>query len=159
MATGSLNNKGQFFGYSAAQSTVNAVKVFHIENFWGNVWNRIAGLMNLSGKIYTKAVPPYNTTGSGYTNTNLVPAGTNGGYANLTKMTDQGRVPYTASGSATTYTCDGFWFNNSQANYAFVGGGWDGSALLGFSCVRLNGAASGADVYGGACLSCEQPAA
>ena len=158
-ATGSLNNKGQFFGYSAAQSTTNAVKVFHIENFWGNVWNRIAGLMNLSGKIYTKAIPPYNTTGSGYTNTALTPAGTNGGYANLTKMTDHGRVPYNASGSATTYTCDGFWFNNSQANYALVGGDWGNSTLLGFSCVSLGNAASLTLTHFGACLSCEQPAA
>lgn len=159
MATGSLNNKGQFFGYSAAQSTVNAVKVFHIENFWGNVWNRIAGLMNLSGKIYTKEKPPYNTTGSGYTNTGLTPGGTSGGYINLTKMLDAGRIGYNAAGSATTYACDGLWFNNSQADYALVGGRWNGSTLLGASYVHLGNAASHTHTNVGACLSCEQPAA
>lgn len=159
MNTGSLVAKGQFFGYSEAQSKTNAVKVFHIENFWGNVWNRIAGLMNLSGKIYTKEVPPYNTTGSGYTNTGLTPAGTSGGYINLTKMLAAGRVGYTASGSATTYAADGFWFNNSQSNYALVGGGWGSAAFCGASCLSLGDAASVTNASVGACLSCEQPAA
>lgn len=159
MSTGSLVAKGQFFGYSEAQSKVNAVKVFHIENWWGNTWNRIAGLMNLSGKIYTKAVPPYNTTGSGYTNTGLTPAGTSGGYINLTKMTDAGRIGYTASGSATAYAADGLWFNNSQADYALVGGDWGGAALCGACALNLSSAASRAYTNVGACLSCEQPAA
>ena len=159
MNTGSLVAKGQFFGYSEAQSTTNAVKVFHIENFWGNVWNRIAGLMNLSGKIYTKEVPPYNTTGSRYTNTGLTPAGTSGGYINLTKMLAAGRVGYTASGSATTYATDGFWFNNSKSNYALVGGRWDNAAFCGASCLNLSAAASYTGAHVGACLSCEQPAA
>lgn len=157
--TGTITNKGQFFGYSEAQSTVNAVKVFHIENFWGNVWNRIAGLMNLSGKIYTKEVPPYNTTGSGYTNTGLTPAGTSGGYINLTKMLAAGRVGYNAAGSATTYAADGLWFNNSQSNYALVGGSWSHAALCGASALVLDLAASGTSASIGACLSCEQPAA
>ena len=115
--------------------------------------------MNLSGKIYTKEVPPYNTTGSGYTNTGLTPAGTNGGYINLTKMLAAGRVGYTASGSATTYAADGFWFNNSQSNCALVGGGWSDAALCGASCLYLSNAASATDTGIGACLSCEQPAA
>lgn len=159
LATGTLNDKGQFFGYSAAQSMANAVKVFHIENFWGNAWNRIAGFMNLSGKIYTKAIPPYNTTGDGYTDTGLVPAGTSGGYVNLTKMTEHGRVPYNASGSATTYTCDGIYYANNQVDYGWVGGSWSDSTRLGFSCVHLGYTALGTSSDVGACLSCEQPVA
>lgn len=159
MSTGSLNTKGQFFGKSQAQSTTDAVKVFHIENFWGNVWNRIAGLMNLNGKIYIKPTPGYNTTGSGYVNTGLTPGGTSGGYINLTKMTEYGRIGYNASGSETTYACDGLWFNNSQVDYALVGGGWGHAGLLGFSYVGLSYAASNANTDVGACLSCEQPAA
>lgn len=155
MNTGSLAAKGQFFGYSAAQSKTNAVKVFHIENFWGNVWNRIAGLMNLSGKIYTKTVPPYNTTGSGYTNTGLTPAGTSGGYISLTSMRPEGRVGYNASGSETTYAKKRLWFNNSQSNYALVGGAWGHVA----PSVDLHLAASTTNTSIGACLSCEQPAA
>lgn len=157
--TGTMITRGQFFGQSQAQSVTNGVKVFHIENFWGNVWNRIAGLMIVGGKIHTKAVPPYNTTGSGYDNTNLTAAGTSGGYANLTKMLDCGRVPYNAAGSETTYTCDGLWFNNSQTDYALVGGDWYYAGLCGFGCVALDSAPSCTGAALGACLSLEQPAA
>ena len=31
-------------------------------------------------------------------------------------------IPTTASGSETTYYCDGLWFNNGQTDYALVGG-------------------------------------
>lgn len=51
LQTGTLSNKGQFCGYS---TTGKAMKVFHIENWWGNCWERIAGLMYVSGKIKTK---------------------------------------------------------------------------------------------------------
>ena len=156
--TGTINNKGQFFGNSEQQSKANAVKVFHMENFWGNTWHRIAGIMSLEGKIYIKEVQPYNTTGSGYTNTGLVPAGTSGGYINLTKMLKAGRVGYNAAGSKTTYAADGFWFNNSQNNYARVGGNWNHAELCGASALSLHRLASHADEGFGACLSCEQAA-
>ena len=68
-------------------------------------------------------------------------------------MLAAGRVGYTASGSATTYAADGFWLNNSQSNYALVGGGWGGAALCGASCLDLNNAASNAHTNIGACHS------
>lgn len=74
-------------------------------------------------------------------------------------MLAAGRVGYTASGSATTYAADGFWFNNSQSNYALVGGDWSYAAFCGASCLTLNVAASFTGTSVGACLSCEQPAA
>ena len=156
--TGTLAATAQFFGYSEAQSKVKAVKVFHIENIWGNVWNRIAGIMNLSGKIYIKAVPPYNTTGEGYTDTGLTPAGTSGGYINLTKMQEAGRIGYNTAGNGTIYACDGLWYGNSQNNYAFVGGGWFSDALCGASALNLMQIAASTGTDFGACLSCEQPA-
>lgn len=156
--TGTLITKGRFFGYSEAQSKVKAVKVFHIENFWGNVWNRIAGIMNLSGKIYIKSVPPYNTTGDGYTNTGLTPAGSSNGYIKLTKMLSEGRIGYNAAASATTYTTDGFWFNNSQNAYAHIGGGWANETLCGANALYINEIPARTGTDYGACLSCEQPA-
>ena len=158
LKTGTIVTAGQFFGYSEAQSKAKAVKVFHIENFWGNVWNRIAGLMNLSGKIYIKEVPPYNITGNGYTNTGLTPAGTSNGYINKTKTLAAGRIGYNAAGSSTTYTTDGFWYVNNQNCYAAIGGGWANETLNGATTVNLGDIATrtGADCT--ACLSCEQPA-
>ncbi len=156
LATGFGSAKGRFYGSKANR---DVVKVFHIENWWGDIWERIAGLMYVSGKIYTKMVKQYNTTGSGYTNTGVVMGGTSGGYCSATKMTDQGRLPVTMSGSQTTYTCDGGWFNASQVDYAFVGGYCNYGFLVGASCVHLSNLVSHTSWSIGAALSCEQPAA
>ena len=156
LKTGTLSDKGQFCGYSASGK---AMKVFHIENWWGNAWERIAGLMYVSGTIRTKMSPPYNTTGDGYTNTGVTMGGTSGGYCSVTKMTENGRLPVTMSGSETTYTCDGGWFNASQVDYALVGGTCYSGLLVGASCVFLNDLVSYSYWFFGAALSCEQPAA
>ena len=156
LKTGTLSDKGQFCGYSASGK---AMKVFHIENWWGNAWERIAGLMYVSGTIRTKMSPPYNTTGDGYTNTGVTMGGTSGGYCSVTKMTENGRLPVTMSGSETTYTCDGGWFNASQVDYALVGGSCYDGLHVGASCVNLGGLVSGSNWNVGAALSCEQPAA
>ena len=62
LATGTLTNKGQFFGYT---STTQAVKVFYCENFFANYWKRLRGLLLINGVYHVKAVPPYNSTGAG----------------------------------------------------------------------------------------------
>lgn len=148
--TGTLKLKGQFFGYSSAQSVVNGVKVFHLEDWWGNVWKRCAGLINANGAIKYKLYPAYNLDGTGYTAAGVTPSGTNGGYISKSKMTDAGSVPYVASGSESTYECDGLWFNNAQVNYALVGGSWDNAGLVGASYVNLNNLASNANANIGA---------
>lgn len=70
-----------------------------------------------------------------------------------------GRLPVTANGSSSTYEADGMWFNNSQVNYACVGGGWDGALLVGPLYANLGNAASRSDSYVGAALSCKPLAA
>ena len=83
LQTGTLNGKGQFFGYT---STTQAVKVFYCENFFANYWKRLRGLLLINGVYHVKAVPPYNSTGAGYTNTGLTPSGTSGGYCSRMEM-------------------------------------------------------------------------
>ena len=156
LATGYGSAKGQFYGTNA---TRDVVKVFHIENWWGNIWERIAGLMYVSGTIRTKMYPTYNTDGSGYTNTGVSMSGTNGGYVSTTKMTENGRLPVVCSGSDSTYTCDGGWYNASQVDYAFVGGSCGHGLRVGGSAVVLDSLVSHTHWSVGAALSCEQPAA
>lgn len=115
--------------------------------------------MYVGGKIKTKMTAPYNTTGDGYTDTGVAMGGASGGFISSTKMTDQGRLPVTMSGSETTYTCDGGWYNASQVDYAIVGGPSDNGLLVGASAVNLNALVSYAIWAFGAALSCEQPAA
>lgn len=156
LTTGYGTDKGRFYGSTANR---DVVKVFHIENWWGDMWERIAGLINKNGKIVVKMTPNYNITGDGYVDTGLVPAGTSGGYIDKTKMTEYGRIGYNASGSQTTYACDGLWFNNGQVDYAIVGGNCGHAFLCGGSCVSLGNLVSASNWSFGAALSCEQPLA
>lgn len=150
ISTGTLVSKGGFWGSSNQTADV---KVFWIEGFYGNVWEGMRGCI-LNGSIRTKMFPPYNFDGTDYVNTGIVPSGTSGGYANTASVTDEsGYVPKVASGSATTYYCDGLWFNNSQVDYAFVGGGWYYGLLVGSRCLALDSAASYTRTYIGSRLS------
>ena len=151
--TGTLYNKGAFFG-----TNTNAVmKVFHIENWWGNAWERIEGLVTDANKqILVKMKKPYNQTGAGYTATGITPGGTSGGYISAADMKEYGGyLPKTASGSSSTYDCDGLWF--AASCYAIVGGSCHNGALDGAFAVDLDNAVSISYWAFGAALSCEQP--
>lgn len=157
---GTMNGKGMFFGKSDQTS---GVKVFGMENPWGNLWRRIAGLINANGTVKLKltygkqdgsTVEGYNTTGSGYISHGTM-AGTSGGYTSHMNITNRGITPETISGSDSTYYCDGAWFNNGQVDYAVVGGGWSNGLLVGCLCVPLDSAVSRAAANVGAALSCK----
>lgn len=155
IATGTLKSQPYFKGYADETSDV---KVFGIEGFWGNVWEGMAGLV-YNGQIRTKMIPPYNFDGTGYTLTGVSPSGTSGGSINTASVTDiSGFVPKTASGSGTTYYCDGLWFNNAQVDYALVGGRWDNALRAGCRSVDLYGLASVASAAVGSRLSYINPA-
>ena len=70
-----------------------------------------------------------------------------------------GRLPVNASGSSSTYEADGMWYNNSQVNYAFVGGFWDIDLVVGPFVANLYIAASSSYSAFGAALSCKPLAA
>ncbi len=157
---GTMNGKGMFYGKS---NQTDGVKVFGMENPWGNLWRRIAGLINANGTVKLKltygkedgsTVDGYNTTGSGYISHGTM-SGTSGGYTSHMNITDRGITPETISGSDSTYYCDGAWFNNGQVDYALVGGRWLYGLLVGCLCVHLAGAVSIAAADVGAALSCK----
>jgi hypothetical protein len=154
LATGEASDKGQFYGTNA---TRNYVKVFHIENWWGDVLERIEGCVtNSSSQLLIKSTKPYNTSGSGYSNKGAC-SGTSGGYISSCDMDDDGLIPRVTSGSETTYFPDGLWF---AANcYALVGGySYDGFHDGAFA-LNVYRAISNSGWYIGAALSCEQPIA
>ena len=152
--SGQLNNKGQFFGYN---DETHAVKVFHIENWWGNQFERIAGLINDKGVLKATFTGPYNLDGTGYTNTGISVTTNYTEYQKDTKATNLGRFPITyngAHGSSSTYTCDGYYVKNGSEVYcAYVGGSCNLSSHCGAWHVDLYSTASylGYDV--GASLS------
>ena len=98
----------------------------------------------------------YNLDGTGYiTVANSTLSGTHGGYISKMLITDNGLIPTIASGSVTTYYCDGLFFNNSQVDYACVGGNSDCPSRAGALCLALDSASSHAGWYTGASISCK----
>lgn len=161
LITGTMDDKGLFFG---STNTGVGVKVFGMENYWGNQWRRIAGWINASGTQKIKltygtedgsTVEGFNLTGSGYkTVSSATPSGTSGGYISGVNIdTGFGVIPVTASGSSSTYLCDGLWFNNSQTDVALVGGLCRYGLLCGAFAAHLHNAASYAYWYIGSALS------
>lgn len=122
LKTGTLKDKGQFYGYS---TNTQQVKVFYCERLWGDQWDRTAGIINNSGPIYYKMTPEgdgYRVADvSGYTNSGITLTDTSVGYISATKCGEFGCIPTTISGSETTFECDGSWVNNGQLDYLITG--------------------------------------
>lgn len=160
--TGTLKDKGQFFGYNTNNCQV---KVFHIEKFWGDQWDKIAGLINNNGNIYVKMTPEgagYRVSDvNGYTNIGVIINGTDKGYISKCKCTEYGIIPVTVSGSDNTYYCDLCSFNNNSGLKFLMFGScvantpaWGGGFTLNVAVVPTS---SG---WTSSCgLSCEMPAA
>ena len=160
---GTMNGKGMFFGKS---DNGTGVKVFGMENFWGNIWRAIRGLVT-DGSTKAKVklthgtqdgttASDYNFDGTGYLTKSAI-SGTSGGYINAMDIDTTGLTPKTVSGSETTYYTDGCWL---AANcYALVGGAWSYAGMDGALCVYLDYAASGTGTRVGAALSCKPLAA
>ena len=160
--TGTMNSRGMFWG---SNNGTDGVKVFGMEHFWGNLWRRTAGWMNVNGTQKVKltrgtkdgsTVSDYNTDGNGYkTVSGATPSGSSGGYINSMKTEGFGRIPITASGSSSTFEADGLYYSNSGTMYAVVGGTWDDGLRCGPFCAYLYYAPSASHSYRGAALSCK----
>ena len=145
--SGTLNNKGQFYGYN---DTTHQVKVFHIEKWWGDRYDRTAGLISDNRRVKTKMSPPYNLTGSGYIDT-LVDLPLSNGRQKDTRMTQYGRFPITVGAEMSTYVCWYIFVTNAAQSPACIGGTYSNNAapILAFMTT--------ADSYVGASISCESP--
>ena len=160
--TGTMNSRGMFWG---SNNGTDGVKVFGMEHFWGNLWRRTAGWMNVNGTQKVKltrgtkdgsTASDYNTDGNGYkTVSGATPSGTSGGYISSMKTEGFGRIPVTASGSSSTFEADGLWYNNSDTMYAFVGGYWAYALPCGPFCATLYNTPSYSRSDYGAALSCK----
>ena len=161
---GTMNARGLFYATSATADCY--LKVFGMEFYWSNLWRRCEGLVTdasshilyklTAGRHDGTTADGYNTTGAGYKTAGTA-AGTSGGYINECAVTDGGRIPVTASGSSSTYECDGLWF--AASCFALVGGPWNNTLLGGAFCVTLGSTVSYSHAGIGAVLSCKPLAA
>jgi hypothetical protein len=163
--SGTMDTKGMFWGDTTGNKV--GVKVFGIENWWGNQWRRVAGDVMLNGVTRMvkltwgtedgTTVTGYNTDSTGYINLGAVGgSGTRGGYISKVKYDKNGLYAHTASGSSTTKYCDGLWWNVGLASAcAIVGGRSSSGALCGAFACSLSNAASVVDWSIAAALSCK----
>jgi len=164
IAPGSMNTKGLFWG---AGDKTSGVKVFGMENWWGNIFRRIAGWCISGGTQKVKltrgtkdgtTVGDYNFDGNGYKTISGVNL-TRSGYISKMKTEPFGRFPMEANGSTTTFEADQVWADSGNGYYACVGGGWNDDLRCGPFYAFLCNGPSFTGTYVGAALSCKPLAA
>lgn len=157
--TGTLDDKGLFFGYS---DTDKKVKVFGMEDQWAEQMNRCCGLI-LDNGIYKYKLTEGTADGStviGYPtdNTNGMLDGgqspTANGYVNKFAVTGDTILPNSVSGGSSTYYCDYLYQRQSGVMFALVGGSSNYGAVCGF-CVVLDGEVGVSNWFLGCALSCK----
>lgn len=161
LTTGTLSDKGQFYGYA---ETTNAVKVFHTEVCWGDRWERIVGCLQDHGVWKMKMTPDgsgYNLTGAGYDAVGeVIPQpgaeAAFSGYFSAARNTPQGLLPTAIGGSSATYYCDYHYIDVGVLSVPLVGGSCEYGSVCGRSVHVISKA--GAAGWGvGASLSYKRP--
>ena len=151
LPTGSGNQKGMFWGSTADNQ---CVKVFGMENWWGNRWRRPNGVLLIEGIYHVKmtrstadgsTTTGYNRTGAGYINTGLTTEGDyNAAYISRVHAGKYGFLVAKAAGSSTTFYADGHWSARTGTRMLLRGGNCNCGALCGafaFSVCELPTAA------------------
>ena len=157
------NKTGMFF---ASNSATEAMKVFGMMDYWGNMYRAIAGYILDNGKLKVKltygtqdgsTTEGYNTTCEGYNQLGDYTDKKATGYISKMKFNELvGWAPVELSGSATTYFCDYHAGTNDMVSYALFGVSCKMSA--GYGGVFQHALANSADEaawYIGAALSCK----
>ena len=143
--SGRTDQKGPNYG---TNGTNFPVKFRYRQNFYSYQWKRIGGHIVKNGVHYFKYTKHTGdgstandwditgTTANGYVAAPEIPApsGTSGGYQSGFKATKWGVFPTVHSGSSTTYTGDGGWFNNGIVAVVVRGGASTYGALCGAFC-------------------------
>lgn len=164
VSTGTLDNKGAFFGYN---DNIHAVKVFGMENWWGNQWRRYAGHVMVDyvqkykmtrGRQDGSAADDYSQSGrasdyAGYL-TGATGPSTND-FAKKMQFDENGFQTSEVGGTSATYWCD-YWYQNSGLRYALRGGVCSSSAgSVGAFYVSLSHTPANAPWNIGAAPSCK----
>jgi len=139
--TGSLDDKGLFYGSSGSTT---AVKVFGMENWWACVWHRTAGLVGAANNIYKykmtystadgSTANGYNTSGTGYLSIGNKPTTNN--YIKKMQYGLWGCLPIETGSYSTQFFRD-YWYDGT--GYALFGGSAAYGASGGAFYAYLNG--------------------
>lgn len=136
--TGATNTAGMCYG---STSTTSRVKLFGIEDLWGNSFDWIDGLYLDANRNILTTFQNFNDTGSGYTNRGQGATANLSGYMSKPQGTSEaGFIAKEVSGSSTTYFADNAYLNAScLPNF---GGSWGSGAGAGVFRIDANNSAS-----------------
>lgn len=144
ISNGTMDKKGLFWGSTSGAS---GVKVFGIENWWGNVWRRIGGWVTKSdgyhyikltyGQFDGSTVDGYNTDGTGYIQIGDNITSNFSGFISSMRFTQYGLIPIASNGSSSTYYADNSVICKGNY-YILTGGAYDRSFESGAFTVQLN---------------------
>lgn len=138
VATGGTNTNGMDYGTT---SSTTRIKLFGLEDFWGNVWEWIDGIVTDSTRNILTATDNFNDSGSGYTNQGQGATSNIGGYMSVPQGTTKtGFLAKTVGGSATTYFCD--YASLYASCVAQFGGYWGDGSYAGAFHLYVSNASS-----------------
>lgn len=162
LVSGTMNKKGLFYGSTNSGAGGEGVKVFGMENWWGDQWRRTCGLIQSGGKLLYKltqgtadgsSATDYNTDGTGYLDSGINLSGDGGYQSKNTALKTGAILPSELSGSESTYYTDYVWLNTSVVAFALFGAHLGNGRLAGARSVALYLAASYAVWNFGAAVS------
>ncbi len=159
LGSGTMDDKGQFWGSSA---TAYGVKIFGMENWWGNQWRRYVGHMLVDfvhkikltrGRQDGTTADGYNTTASGYLGGASAPRSND--FISKMEFDGNGFMTKEIGGTSATYWCDN-WYPSSGTRYALRGATCGHSAgAVGAFYVNMSNSPTRADWFVGAAPSCK----
>lgn len=142
-STGATNTNGMDYG---STSTTSRVKLFGLEDFYGNVYEWIDGVVTDSVRNILTAADNFNDSGSGYTSRGQGASSNIGNYMSRPQgTTEAGFLAKECNGSATTYFCD--YADLYASCVAFFGGYWNDDSSAGAFLLRVYCSASDSSSY------------
>jgi len=148
-ATGGTETKGMDWGETTGK---DHMKLFGLEDFWGNVYEWIDGYYSDANRNIQTATQSFNDTGSGYTSRGTA-ASANVSWNYMSACvgdTHSGFTPTVTSGSETTYFCDRALLIASYLPR--FGGFWDNASIAGAFILNVGYSATTTDASVGARL-------
>lgn len=128
ISTGGTNAKGMDYGETTGKLQM---KLFGLEDFWGNVYEFIDGIYSDSSRNILTATENFNDTGSGYTNQGAsgFSSDTTGYISKVQGTSEKGFVLKEKNGSSSTYYSD--YARVYASRIASFGGHWSYGADVG----------------------------
>lgn len=144
ISTGGTNAKGMDYGETNGKSQM---KLFGLEDFWGNVYEFIDGIFSDSNRNILTATENFNDTGSGYTNQGAsgFSSDTRGYMSKVQGTSEKGFVLKEENGSSTTYYSDNAYVYASKL--AYFGGARNNGASVGAFGLFVNRSASDSNSF------------